>query len=101
MNTLCALAELDLPDLDAPSPVIAAALAAKRGELGATDATGARLFFCVPDVAARCDPALAAPPGMDGDPRLARRWAAHRAQVRAALGEERLAQLARRLLVCL
>jgi hypothetical protein len=105
LNALCALAEADsgpADTLDAPSPLVASSLAARRGpELAQPEATGLRLFFCVPDVAARCDPALAAPPGISSEPRLSRRWAAHRAQVRAALGEERLAQLARRLLVCL
>jgi hypothetical protein len=101
LNALAALAEVGLPDPDAPSPLVASSLLAKRGvEIGAADASGARLFFCVPDVAARCEPALAVPPGLAAEPRLARRWAAHRTQVRQALGEERLAQLARRLAAC-
>jgi hypothetical protein len=102
LNALCALAEAPGSEADGPSALVAASLAARRGpELGQPEATGLRLFFCVPDVAARCDPDLAEPPGLAGDPRVARRWAAHRAQVRAALGEERLAQLARRLAVCI
>jgi hypothetical protein len=104
---LVALVEASGPaDLDLPSPLVAAALGAKR----AGDSTsprdgdptlGLRLFFAVPDAAARVDPALGRPPGLEDDRRLARRWAAHRAQVRAAVGEERLAQLARRLAVAL
>jgi hypothetical protein len=102
LNALCAVAESSAGELDAPSALVGASLAARRGpELAQPEATGLRLFFCVPDVAARCDPDLAAPPGLAGEPRAARRWAAHRAQVRAALGEERLAQLARRLAVCI
>ena len=102
LNALCAVAESKNNELDAPSPLVGASLSARRSpELAQPEATGLRLFFCVPDVAARCDPELAAPPGLAGDARVARRWAAHRAQVRAALGEERLAQLARRLAVCI
>jgi hypothetical protein len=78
-NALCALAEADsgpADTLDAPSPLVAASLSARRGpELAQPEATGLRLFFCVPDVAARCDPALAAPPGIAAEPRLARRTA--------------------------
>src|SRR5262249_47339062 len=88
-------------DLDAPSPLVGAALGAKRAGEGTDPALGLRLFFAVPDAAARVDPALGRPPGLDDDRRLARRWAVHRAQVRSALGEERLAQLARRLAVAL
>jgi len=88
-------------DLDAPSTLVGAALAAKRAGEGPDPALGLRLFFAVPDAAARVDPALGRPPGIEGDRRLARRWAVHRAQVRSALGEERLAQLARRLAVAL
>lgn len=103
LNALCAIAEARGDgDLDAPSPLVAASLSARRGpELGQPEATGLRLFFCVPDVAGRCDAQLGAPPGIAGDTRVARRWAAHRSQVRAALGDERLAQLARRLAACL
>jgi hypothetical protein len=102
LNALCAIAEAQGGDADAPSPLVAASLAARRGpELGQPEATGLRLFFCVPDVAARCEPALGTPPGITADGRVARRWAAHRGQVKAALGEDRLAQLARRLAVCL
>lgn len=101
VGALVALGESLQPDLDAPSPVVAAALGAKRAGEAADPALGLRLFFAVPDAAIRVDAALGRPPGIDDDRRLARRWAAHRAQVRAALGEERLAQLARRLAVAL
>ena len=88
-------------DLDAPSPLVGAALGAKRAGEGPDPTLGLRMFFAVPDAAARVDPALGRPPGIEDDRKLARRWAVHRAQVRSALGEERLAQLARRLAVAL
>ena len=100
-SVLVALGESLQPDLDAPSPVVAAALAAKRAGDAGDPSLGFRLFFAIPDAALRVDPALGRPPGIEDDRRLARRWAAHRAQVRAALGEERLAQLARRFAVAL
>jgi hypothetical protein len=94
---LVALGEVGFPDLDASSPLVAAALGSRRGTDSSDPALGLRLFFAVPDAAARADAALGQPPGLAGDPRLQRRFAAHRAQVRAALGEERLGQLGRRL----
>jgi hypothetical protein len=88
-------------DADAPSPLVSAGLAAKRTAEPWDLSGGLRLLFAVPDVAGRVDPALGEPPGVGEEPLLRRRWAAHRAQVKAAFGDERLAQLARRLAVAL
>jgi hypothetical protein len=101
LAALVAVAETNGVAPDAPSPLVAASLAARRSDKGRDAAAGLRLLFAVPAIAARVDPALGEPPGVGADSRLARRWSVHRAQVRAALGDERLDQLGRRLAVAL
>src|SRR5262249_41888695 len=101
LAALLAIAEAGRPEPDAPSALVAASLAAKRTGDPWDVASGLRLLFSVPDVAARVDPALGEPPGVRTDARVAQRWSVHRAQVRAAFGEERLAQLGRRLAAAL
>jgi hypothetical protein len=100
LAALVALAEAAAVAIDAPSPLVAASLASRGGESREV-VVGLRLLFAVPAVAARVDPALAEPPGVRADPRVARRWSVHRAQVRAALGDDRLDQLGRRLAAAL
>ncbi len=87
--SLVALAEVGFPDLDAPSPVIANALRDPEG--------GAAVACALPNAAARIEPALQAPPGVSEDPRLLRRFRAHRLQVEKALSAEKLRELALRL----
>lgn len=94
---LVALNEAGFSDLGGASPLVASCLGARRSGDPADAPSGLRLWFAIPDVAGQVDPAFEAPPGIADDSGLARRWAVHRAQVRAAVGEERLGQLARRL----
>jgi hypothetical protein len=87
--SLVALAEVGFPDLDAPSPTLAAALRDPDG--------GAALACALPNAAARIEPALQAPPGVADDARLGRRFRAHRLQVERALTGDKLRELALRL----
>lgn len=89
LMTIVALAEVGLPDLDAPSPVLAPALRDPDG--------GGALLCALPNAAARIEPALQAPPGVSADPRLLRRFRAHRLQVEKSVSAEKLRELALRL----
>src|SRR5262249_3795513 len=89
LMTIVALAEVGLPDLDAPSPVLAPALRDPDG--------GGALLCALPNAAARIEPALPAPPGVSADPRLLRRFRAHRLQVEKSVSAEKLRELALRL----
>ncbi len=83
--SLYALAETGMADLDAPSGLF-------------TDGgPAAALFLALPDVAVIADPALAAPPGLEEDPRLARRWRSHRKQARGPETQARNLALAEKL----
>jgi hypothetical protein len=90
---LVALAEAGFPDLDAPSPVLAAALRDPDG--------GAALACALPNAAARIEPELTAPPGVADEPRLGRRFRAHRMQVENALSREKLRDVGLRLRLAL
>jgi hypothetical protein len=72
-------------DLDTPSHVVGDLLGAGAPWLAAADA------------AELADPRLAAPPGIRDDRRYDRRWEAHRAQIRAALGDDVIRRLGERL----
>jgi len=94
LAALLALAETRLRELDARSPLLSAVLAVERA---GQRPRGLATFFALPNALAVVDPRLAVPPGLDGEPALARRWAAHRAQVTEAVGEAVIDTLAGRL----
>lgn len=84
VNALFCLDELHLREPGAKSPLVAVALA--------TDAAGQRprglaTLFALPQALSVVEPALAEPPGLVAEPRLAARWQAHRAQVVETLGQ--------------
>jgi hypothetical protein len=84
LNALFCFAELHTREPQAKSPLIAAALA--------TDAAGQRprglaTLLALPHALMVVEPALAEPPGLAEEPKLAARWRAHRAQVVEALGQ--------------
>jgi hypothetical protein len=81
-------------DHHAPSAPIARALSD-------AEARDAQLFLAIPDVASEIAPELAAPPGLDADERVARRWKAHRKQVRGAVDVGRRAALSEKLAAAL
>ncbi len=83
LNALFCLGELHTREPHAKSPLVAAALA--------TDQAGQRprglaTLLALPQALAVVEPALAEPPGLADEPKLAARWQAHRAQVMEALG---------------
>jgi hypothetical protein len=82
---LCALSEVGMQNLDAPSPLF--------GDAGVTGS----LFLGLPDVAVIADLVLGSPPGIDEDERFARRWRVHRKQAREALDQEKCLALAEKL----
>jgi len=89
LMAIVALGEIDLPDPDAPSPVVAAALRDPE--------SGAALACALPNAAARVDNAFGQPPGLGNEPRLLRRFRAHRQQIEKGLTGEKLRELALRL----
>lgn len=83
INALFCMGELSIREPHGKSPLVAAALA--------TDAAGQRprglaTLLALPQALAVVEPALAEPPGLSDEPKLAARWQAHRAQVVEALG---------------
>jgi hypothetical protein len=84
LNALLAVAEVGERDLDAPSALLTTLLAPERAS---RRARGLATFFALPAVLAAIDPALAAPPGVAADDRIARRWRVHRTQAAACVGE--------------
>jgi hypothetical protein len=94
LGALLALAEGRLREPDAKSPLLTAVLAVERA---GQRPRGLATFFALPNALALVDPRLAAPAGLDREPDLARRWAAHRAQVADAVGEAVIDALAGRL----
>lgn len=91
---LMALGESRVSEPGGRSPLLTAVLG---GAAGGQRPRGLVTFCALPDALARCAPALARPPALDGDPAWARRWAAHRAQVVELVGEPLVASLAERL----
>jgi hypothetical protein len=94
IGALLALAEARLREPDAKSPLLTAVLAVERA---GQRPRGLATFFALPNALAQVDPRLAAPAGLEREPDLARRWAAHRAQVADAVGEAVIDALAGRL----
>ncbi|HTR51454.1 MAG TPA: hypothetical protein VMJ10_12150 [Kofleriaceae bacterium] len=94
LNALYCFGELNLREPGAKSPLISTVLG--------LDAIGQRprglaTLFALPGALASVDPRLARPPGLDQQPQLAARWAAHRAQVAELLSDSVLDALANRL----
>jgi hypothetical protein len=94
LSGLLALGEARDRDPDAPSPLLATALAPERA---AQRARGLATFVALPDALAQVDSRLAMPPGILDDARVARRWRRHRAQVRDGVGAAVIDSLAQRL----
>jgi hypothetical protein len=94
LGALLAMAETRQRDLDAPSPLLTGVLAPERA---GQRKRGLSTFFAVPNALARVDPRLAEPPGLRDEPRLARRWDCHRAQVESGVGEAVIETLASRI----
>ena len=94
LNALYCFGELNLREPGAKSPLISTVLG--------LDAVGQRprglaTLFALPGALAAVDPRVAKPPGLDQQPRLAARWAVHRAQVAELLSDSVLDALANRL----
>ena len=84
LAALFAAAEQHLPSKET-SPMVASALAAT-GEHRSTRPRGLSTLLALPTALAIVAPELAAPPGIDSEPQLARRWNVQRAQVAAGIG---------------
>jgi hypothetical protein len=94
LNALFCLGELAIREPGAKSPLLSTVLSA--------DAAGQRprglaTLFALPGAVALVDPRLAQPPGIAGQPALARRWQVHRAQAAELLGDAVVDALAARL----
>jgi hypothetical protein len=89
LMAIVALGEVELLDPDAPSPVVAASLRDPE--------SGAALACALPNAAARVDGGFGQPPGLADEPRLLRRFRAHRQQIEKGLTPEKLRELALRL----
>ena len=84
VNALFCLGELHLREASAKSPLVAAALAA---DPAGQRPRGLATLLALPQALSVVEPALAEPPGLAEEPRLAARWHAHRAQVVETLGQ--------------
>jgi hypothetical protein len=93
MNVLLALAETRQRDLDGPSALLSAVLAADRA---GQRRRGLTTFFALPGALARVDPRLAFPPGLADDDALYRRWQRHRVQAAEGVGDAVIETLAGR-----
>ena len=76
---------------DDPSPLLVRCLAAQPRPRGLA------AFLALPAALAQVLPGVAVPPGIAAEPRLLRRWGAHRAQIAAALGAPVIDAIADRL----
>ncbi|HEY4180179.1 MAG TPA: hypothetical protein VGM90_25225 [Kofleriaceae bacterium] len=94
LGALFCLAEISLREPGAKSPLLSQVLAA---EGAGQRPRGLATLFAVPNALAVVDPRLAVPPGIAETPRLAQRWAVHRAQAVELLGEPTIDALAQRL----
>jgi len=94
LNALFALAELNLREPGAKSPLISTVLAA---EAAGQRPRGLATLFALPGAMAVVDPRLAMPPGISELPALAQRWKVHRAQTAELLGDAVIEALAARL----
>ncbi|MDB4963194.1 MAG: hypothetical protein JWP01_3193 [Myxococcales bacterium] len=94
LNALFCLAELNLREPGAKSPLISTVLSA---ETAGQRPRGLATLFALPGALAVVDPRLAMPPGIADLPALAQRWKVHRAQTAELLGEAVIDALAARL----
>jgi hypothetical protein len=94
LDALYCLAELNLREANAMSPLISTVLSV---ESVAQRPRGLVTLFALPGALALVDPRLATPPGVAGLPALASRWRVHRAQAAELLGDSVIDALAARL----
>jgi hypothetical protein len=94
INALFCLAEMNLREPGAKSPLISQVLAA---EAAGQRPRGLATLFALPGALALVDPRLASPPGVAEMPRLAQRWKVHRTQSAELLGDATIDALAQRL----
>ncbi|GEM_PF-1229351 len=94
INALYCLAEMNLREPGAKSPLISQILAA---EAAGQRPRGLATLFALPGALALVDPRLATPPGIAELPRLAQRWKVHRTQSAELLGDATIDALAQRL----
>ena len=94
INALFCLAEMNLREPGAKSPLISTVLAA---EGAGQRPRGLATLFALPGALALVDPRLATPPGIAETPRLAQRWKVHRSQAAELLGDATIDALAQRL----
>lgn len=94
LAALLAFAEVRQRDPAGRSALLTTVLAPERA---GKRPRGLATFLALPNALQSVDPRLAEPPGLAGDPRLARRWQAHRAQVADGVGEAVIETLVGRL----
>lgn len=88
------LAHAEVRQRDGRSALLTTVLAPERA---GKRPRGLTTFLALPNALRSVDPRLAEPPGLADDPRLARRWQAHRAQVAEGVGEAVIETLVARL----
>jgi hypothetical protein len=94
INALFCLAELNLREPGAKSPLISTVLAA---EAAGQRPRGLATLFALPGAMALVEPRVATPPGISEQKPLAMRWAVHRAQTAELLSDAVIEALAQRL----
>jgi hypothetical protein len=94
MSALFCLAEINMREQNAKSPLISQVLAA---EAAAQRPRGLTTLFALPGALSTVDPRLATPPGIEQMPALAARWKVHRTQTAELLSEAVIDALAQRL----
>jgi hypothetical protein len=94
LSALFCLAELNLREAGAKSPLISQVLAA---EAAGQRPRGLATLFALPGALATVDARLATPPGIESVPALAARWKVHRAQTAELLSDAVIDALAQRL----
>lgn len=94
LNALYCLAELNLREPGAKSPLISTVLAP---EAAGQRPRGLATLFALPGALALVEPRLANLPGIAEQPALAQRWAVHRAQAAEVLSDAVIEALAARL----
>jgi len=94
LNALFCLAEQNLREPGARSPLISTVLAP---EAAGQRPRGLATLFALPGALALVDPRLASLPGIAEQPALAQRWAVHRAQAAEILSDAVIDALAARL----
>jgi hypothetical protein len=94
LSALFCLAELNMREENAKSPLISQVLAS---EAAAQRPRGLTTLFALPGALALVDPRLATPPGIESIPKLAARWKVHRAQTAELLSDAVIDAVAQRL----